>query len=75
MTWAKTPLKTFIEEEKSSPDFHEEEVREIKEEEIKKEEIKPKQEPEKVEEEKPKEEKLKEKLEFLKNNLEQEKRK
>ena len=62
MTWAKTPLKTFTEEEKSSPDFHEEEVREIKEEEIKKEEIKPKQEPEKVEEEKPKEEKKKEKV-------------
>jgi len=62
MTWAKTPLKTFTEEEKSSPDFHEEEVPEIKEEEIKKEEIKPKQEPEKVEEEKPKEEKKKEKV-------------
>ena len=62
MTWAKTPLKTFTEEEKSSPDFHEEEVPEIKEEEIKKEEIKQKQEPEKVEEEKPKEEKKKEKV-------------
>ena len=62
MTWAKTPLKTFTEEEKSSPDFHEEEVPEIKEEEIKKEEVKPKQEPEKVEEEKPKEEKKKEKV-------------
>ena len=62
MTWAKTPLKTFTEEEKSSPDFHEEEVPEIKEEEIKKEEVKPKPEPEKVEEEKPKEEKKKEKV-------------
>ena len=61
MTWAKTPLKTFTEEERSSPDFHEEEVPEIKEEEIKKVEIKPQTEPEKVEEIKPKEEKKKEK--------------
>ena len=43
------------------PDFHEEEVPEIKEEEIKKVEIKPQTEPEKVEEIKPKEEKKKEK--------------
>ena len=41
MTWAKTPLKTFTDEEKASPDFNEEEVPEIKEEIIKKEEIKP----------------------------------
>ena len=41
MTWAKTPLKTFTDEEKSAPDFNEEEVPEIKEEIIKKEEIKP----------------------------------
>ena len=61
MTWAKTPLKTFTEEERSSPDFHEEEVPEIKEEEIKKVEIRPQPEPEKVEEIKPKEEKKKEK--------------
>ena len=59
MTWAKTPLKIFTEEEKASPDFNEEEVPEVKEEEIKKEEIKPIQEPEKVEEKK--EEKKKEK--------------
>ena len=59
MTWAKTPLKVFTEEEKSSPDFNEEEVPEIKEE-IKKEEIKPKPEV-KVEHEKPKEETKKEK--------------
>ena len=59
MTWAKTPLKVFTEEEKSSPDFKEEEVPEIKEE-IKKEEIKPKPEI-KVEPEKPKEETKKEK--------------
>ena len=31
MTWAKTPLKTFTEEEKANPDFNEEEVPEIKE--------------------------------------------
>ena len=61
MTWAKTPLKTFTEDERASPDFHEEEVPEIKEEEIKKVEIKPQTEPEKVEEIKPKEEKKKEK--------------
>ena len=61
MTWAKTPLKTFTEDERASPDFHEEEVPEIKEEEIKKVEIKPQIEPEKVEEIKPKEEKKKEK--------------
>ena len=61
MTWAKTPLKTFTEEERSSPDFHEEEVPEIKEEEIKKVEIKPQTKQEKVEEIKPKEEKKKEK--------------
>ena len=59
MTWAKTPLKIFTEEERASPDFNEEEVPEVKEEEIKKEEIKPIQEPEKVEEKK--EEKKKEK--------------
>ena len=41
MTWAKTPLKTFTDEEKAAPDFNEEEVPEIKEEIIKKEEIKP----------------------------------
>ncbi len=41
MTWAKTPLKTFTEEEKAAPDFNEEEVPEIKEEIIKKEEVKP----------------------------------
>ena len=58
MTWAKTPLKTFTEEERSSPDFKEEEVPEVKEEEIQKEEIKPIQETEKIEE---KEEKKKEK--------------
>ena len=40
MTWAKTPLKVFTDEEKASPDFKEEEVPEIKEEIIKKEEIK-----------------------------------
>ena len=61
MTWAKTPLKTFTEDERASPDFHEEEVPEIKEEEIKKVEIRPQPEPEKVEEIKPKEEKKKEK--------------
>ena len=61
MTWAKTPLKTFTDEEKANPDFNEEEVPEIKEEEIKKVEIKPQTEPEKVEEIKPKEEKKKEK--------------
>ena len=62
MTWAKTPLKTFTEEEKLSPDFNEEEVPEIKEEEIKKEEIiNVVKEPEKIEE-KPKEEKKKEKV-------------
>ena len=61
MTWAKTPLKTFTEDERASPDFHEEEVPERKEEEIKKVEIKPQTEPEKVEEIKPKEEKKKEK--------------
>ena len=61
MTWAKTPLKTFTEDERASPDFHEEEVPEIKEEEIKKVEIRPQTEPEKVEEIKPKEEKKKEK--------------
>ena len=61
MTWVKTPLKTFTEEERSSPDFHEEEVPEIEEEEIKKVEIRPQTEPEKVEEIKPKEEKKKEK--------------
>ena len=60
MTWAKTPLKTFTEEEKANPDFNEEEVPEIKEEEIKKVEIVPVIEP-KIEEEKPKEEKKKEK--------------
>ena len=41
MTWAKTPLKTFTDEEKAALDFNEEEVPEIKEEIIKKEEIKP----------------------------------
>ena len=41
MTWAKTPLKTFSDEEKASLDFNEEEVPEIVEEIIKKEEIKP----------------------------------
>ena len=61
MTWAKTPLKTFTEDERASPDFNEEEVPEIKKEEIKKVEIKPQTEPEKVEEIKPKEEKKKEK--------------
>ena len=55
MTWAKTPLKTFTDEEKSAPDFNEEEVPEIKEEIIKKEEIKPMLIP--VEIEKPPEEK------------------
>ena len=55
MTWAKTPLKTFTDEEKASPDFNEEEVPEIKEEIIKKEEIKPMLIP--VEIEKPPEEK------------------
>ena len=55
MTWGETPLKTFTEEEKSSPDFNEEEVPEIKEEIIKKEEIKPMLIP--VEIEKPPEEK------------------
>ena len=51
MTWAKTPLKIFTDEEKASPDFNEEEVPEIVEEIIKKEEIKPMIIP--VEEEKP----------------------
>ena len=60
MTWAKTPLKTFTDEEKSNPEFNEEEVPEIKEEEIKKEEVKQVIQPV-VEEEKPKEEKKKEK--------------
>ena len=61
MTWAKTPLKTFTEEEKANPDFNEEEVPEIKEEEVKKEEKVQIKEPVVVEEEKPKEEKKKEK--------------
>ena len=62
MTWAKTPLKTFTDEEKSNPEFNEEEVPEIKEEEIKKEEVKQVIQPV-VEEEKPKEEKKKERKE------------
>ena len=62
MTWAKTPLKTFTEEEKLNPNFNEEEVPEIKEEEVKKEEKVQIKEPVVVEEEKPKEEKKKEKL-------------
>ena len=61
MTWAKTPLKTFTEEEKLNPNFNEEEVPEIKEEEVKKEEKVQIKEPVVVEEEKPKEEKKKEK--------------
>ena len=60
MTWAKTPLKTFTDEEKADPNFKEEEVPEIKEEIIKKkEEQKP--EPLPVEEEKPPEEEKQEK--------------
>ncbi len=56
MTWAKTPVKTFTEEEIASPDFKEEEVPEIKEEVVVKIE-KPPEEP--IVEEKTKKEEVK----------------
>ena len=63
MTWAKTPLKTFTEEEKNAPNFNEEEVPEVKEEEIIVEKVKeiPHVEEKPIPEEKEKENKEKEK--------------